>query len=290
MKKSKQKYIDYLKRIGITIPRYTLSEKQSLISRFGENCFSRLDDIDNTTKEAKELYYREKNNELEYSLAFTNIFIHDFLVKTMAFAEKNPHLFGKQIIDIGCDNGILTCFYAFMYPDAKVVGIDYIDESITCARNLAKKLALTNVSFENIKIENFNQEKFDTAISTAFIHEATGFSYGCSCDSKLDAQLAKNIACSISDILDLSATYISIERLSGADTIFKWIQASNAANLSINFEQSGKLEWASFGEKETFPIFVYKKESSRGTIDYSRFNALFNTNNSAIDDNLFSLL
>ena len=33
------------------------------------------------------------------------------------------------------DNGIVTCFYAWYYPEAEVVGVDINKPGIECARN-----------------------------------------------------------------------------------------------------------------------------------------------------------
>jgi len=61
-------------------------------------------------------------------------------------AAKEPPA-AKRILDIGCDNGIVTCFYASQFPDAEVLGIDRCAEGIACAEHLVRTLGLKNVVF-----------------------------------------------------------------------------------------------------------------------------------------------
>lgn len=63
------------------------------------------------------------------------------------FASVKEPPSAARIIDVGCDNGIATCFYASQYPNAEVLGIDRCAEGIACAEHLARMLGLKNVRF-----------------------------------------------------------------------------------------------------------------------------------------------
>ncbi len=52
-----------------------------------------------------------------------------------------------RILDIGCDTGIQTCFFATFYPESQVTGVDQCEKSLQCAQKLAERLGLTNVRF-----------------------------------------------------------------------------------------------------------------------------------------------
>jgi cyclopropane fatty-acyl-phospholipid synthase-like methyltransferase len=52
------------------------------------------------------------------------------------------------VLDLGCENGVLTCFYAILWPDEKVFGVKRSQAAVSAARELAKRLGLANVSFE----------------------------------------------------------------------------------------------------------------------------------------------
>lgn len=59
----------------------------------------------------------------------------------------------RSIFDFGCGVGILTTFYAKLFPDRTVVGIDRSPASIACATEKAKELGLINVRFECLDLD-----------------------------------------------------------------------------------------------------------------------------------------
>jgi SAM-dependent methyltransferase len=60
----------------------------------------------------------------------------------------------RSILDVGCGVGILTTFYARLYPDKTLVGIDRSPASIARAQEQAKALGLTNVRFECLDLDH----------------------------------------------------------------------------------------------------------------------------------------
>ena len=60
----------------------------------------------------------------------------------------------NRILDIGCNIGITTCFYATLYPEATIIGVDRNQVVIACAKKLAAKLHLTNVEFIEADVLN----------------------------------------------------------------------------------------------------------------------------------------
>ena len=46
------------------------------------------------------------------------------------------------LLDLGCGDGFLTCFYASMYPQAAVMGIDVDADAVAHASDLAGRLGL----------------------------------------------------------------------------------------------------------------------------------------------------
>ncbi|HEV8328539.1 MAG TPA: class I SAM-dependent methyltransferase [Nitrospiraceae bacterium] len=60
----------------------------------------------------------------------------------------------RSILDVGCGVGILTTFYARLYPDKTLVGIDRSSASIARAQEQAKSLGLANVRFECLDLDH----------------------------------------------------------------------------------------------------------------------------------------
>jgi 2-polyprenyl-3-methyl-5-hydroxy-6-metoxy-1,4-benzoquinol methylase len=59
----------------------------------------------------------------------------------------------KRVLDLGCNIGHLTTWYARTDPDRRVTGVDFSSPCIHAARANARKRALTNVEFQAADVE-----------------------------------------------------------------------------------------------------------------------------------------
>lgn len=59
----------------------------------------------------------------------------------------------KDVLDFGCGIGVLTIFYARLFPEKNFVGVDRSSASIAVARERADKLELRNLRFECVDVE-----------------------------------------------------------------------------------------------------------------------------------------
>ncbi len=57
------------------------------------------------------------------------------------------------VLDFGCGVGVLTTFYAKVFPNLMVVGLDRSGASVKAAQERAQALGLTNIRFESLDIE-----------------------------------------------------------------------------------------------------------------------------------------
>ena len=94
--------------------------------------------------------YAAKNQTLDLSLDSALIWSGDLYRAQLEqiavlLDEHSPH----RIIDIGCEQGLVTCIIATMFPEAEVVGIDPCREAIAGANELRERLRLKNVDFIN---------------------------------------------------------------------------------------------------------------------------------------------
>ena len=80
--------------------------------------------------------YEAKNASLDLSLDIASRFDGDFSRKYLKWFLGEGFGAPKSILDIGCESGLLTCFYASVYPDAEVLGIDRCMTAIARAEEL----------------------------------------------------------------------------------------------------------------------------------------------------------
>src|SRR6185437_13475142 len=59
----------------------------------------------------------------------------------------------KDVLDFGCGIGVLTIFYARLFPEKNFIGVDRSPASIVVARERADKLGLHNLRFECVDVE-----------------------------------------------------------------------------------------------------------------------------------------
>lgn len=59
----------------------------------------------------------------------------------------------KDVLDFGCGIGVLTIFYARLFPEKNFVGVDRSPASIAVARERTDKLGLRNLRFECVDVE-----------------------------------------------------------------------------------------------------------------------------------------
>lgn len=147
----------FLDAIGITPRRVVDDFERFLVAKHGAAGTSFLDlsrgrahatKQDTAYARLIEQLYRAKNANWELSRDITSQHAGRQYANYLSLfvAVKEPPT-ATRILDIGCDNGIATCFYASQFPDAEVVGIDRCAEGIACAQHLARILGLRNVTF-----------------------------------------------------------------------------------------------------------------------------------------------
>ena len=142
--------------------------------------------------EAKEIYENDqksteipgvkvKNKDLETTMDFAGYYYdlyRQFFAWFIDFKNSyDKNLDGKKVLDLGCDNGITTCFVANLYPNSEIIGVDKCKKGIKCAEEIAQKLGVKNVKFEAVdakKVDKFfKEEKFDLVLSNRSMLEIT---------------------------------------------------------------------------------------------------------------------
>ncbi len=80
---------------------------------------------------------------------------------------------GKSVLDFGCGVGILTTWYASMFPDCMVTGVDRSTQSVAVARQQAEAMKVKNVAFHSCVVPQEQlSETFDVIISTQALFQS----------------------------------------------------------------------------------------------------------------------
>lgn len=197
--------------------------------------------------------YQLKNVSLEFSLLTGAAFrgpVHQTVMRWVAERHYSP----ATILDVGCDNGILTCFYALLWPTATVMGIDISLAGVSRAQELAASLELTNVRFLTKSIEEFatpeKNSQFDLVLTTTVLHEAGYFAPMESNHWFLDEAFPAGQCKSASPVFSIVAGLLSIsggrwlgaEGLATPHLLWRWVGALQAAGLHLERDSCARLK------------------------------------------------
>ena len=183
----------------------------------------------------------------------------------------------RTVLDIGCENGILTCLLASMSPASKVIGIDCVEAAILAARELAARLKLENVTFEKIDARQFltkHMGNFSIITAILSMHEILKFPGGrtpfhweepywsleqvrlTSIDHPVVAFLEQ-----VRSALTPSGLFISLDRSPSSATTWWYAQCLQEAGVRISFRRSSRVDAKTTYGAEKFPIIVAERTS-----------------------------
>ncbi|MBU5335495.1 class I SAM-dependent methyltransferase [Intestinibacter bartlettii] len=217
--------------------------------------------------------YNIKNKDLETSMDFAGYY-HDLYRQFFTWIMKGENLDGKKILDLGCDNGITTCFVAGLYPNAQIVAVDKCKKGIKCAEEIAQKLELKNVRFESVdakKVDKFfKEEKFDVVLSNRSMLEITNLpklkSFW-SIDEVEDSIMVANSVVkffkSVEKVMADDAKLITFERLEGVEEILNFVKSMRESGLYIDTDSMCKIQFKELNDVEQMPLIVFDKTERR---------------------------
>jgi SAM-dependent methyltransferase len=221
--------------------------------------------------------YTLKNQNLDFGLDVAKR-LADFYKKYCSWVATNVVAPPNRLLDIGCDNGIITCFYAYLYPEAEVIGVDKSKSGIRCANQLAQILGLSNVSFVEMDFNEINHhfpnESFDMITSVRTLHEVMGtipFPVYWNLKDYLDEYPVKadfRYIKKIESLLEEDGKYISAERLENPAAVGQWANVLKLAGLSLDWDSSGFIEFHETGTNHKAPVLISSKTNQQvDTID-----------------------
>ncbi|MBZ0189211.1 MAG: class I SAM-dependent methyltransferase, partial [Candidatus Obscuribacterales bacterium] len=199
-------------------------------------------------------------------------------------------------IDVGCGNGILSCYLALRFPDAHISGFDISKEGIECAIKLAQKLNLKNTDFivadAHCQDDKLDSRKADLIISVASL----GLSQSESDDgveSSIYERYQKDSAKMRSTALELIASrldensgmFVSFDKVKDARAQISWAAQIQNSHLAIDIENCNWIRYVDI-ESETIslPVFVCRKETNIKKAGYNELIAFLLTDEERCTD------
>lgn len=233
-------------------------------------------------------FYPFKNSSYQISMALSGLYDTPLAKYICNFLLDNKKSLGKKILEVGCDNGVISCFLAKLCPDSQIVAIDKYEESITIAKKLAKNLQIENIEFKVLDVANLDDELFDTVISSRVAHEIQEGELGPSNarlflkeQGQILAKTFRNYAEILSRHLHNDGTLFSCERITRCCGILGWTFALNDAEIGFDAIVRDKV----FPRGEILLSFLGKKGVSTNDDDIlaKMIRSLFPNKNSLTD-------
>ena len=280
-----ENFIDqYFKKIGVGGSVKPEQFWRLLTKKFGKLADEFGDCVNARENGQKVDPYVLKNQTVEFANAIAAQFDVAKLRSTaLWFIREQFKLNDKMVLEIGCDNGILLCLIATLFPDTKFIGIDPCEPAIKIARERAKFLELTNIEFQVASLDTFveesNQTVFDLILSVTVFHELlTDHIFDSSKKIKSDSNSIFSIeeadnefipkCVEINDLnvltqkLSADGKFISIDRWGTQYDLLKWIRLNEKVGLCCSIPSSNMIRFKGIsGQSEILPLTVFFKGS-----------------------------
>ncbi|KAL8580143.1 hypothetical protein ACOMHN_044796 [Nucella lapillus] len=118
------------------------------------------------------LYATEEFNTWVHVTEFTKGLVANTILKTPGLKEQMEK--GIQAMEVGCGTGSVMCHLAAMFPKSHFLLTDLVPEGMEHAKNTAKKMNLTNVTFQLLNIFDTTDklnDSFDWILAFDVIHD-----------------------------------------------------------------------------------------------------------------------
>ncbi len=209
-----------------------------------------------------EQFYNFKNSDPRISRCFSEVFDGDIIRKACNYIAEHKEFFGSTILEVGCDCGIISCFLAKTFPEAKIVSIDRCAAAIEIAKQAAKEQGLENIVFLVCDLKDFN-EAFDTVFSMRTVQQNFKAEEDPVNDLGEQAEIFKEslnrYASAISRAVSDHGNLISIDRISRNALLLGWMEAMGAAGLTFNPSSYEELICEEDGDESVISASIFYK-------------------------------
>lgn len=111
-------------------------------------------------------FYDAKSENPDAAYAYSGMYDGSCYSSFAQWLDKNANKFGEEVLDVGCDCGIMTCLMARMFPSSHFTAVERSKNALAAAVKLAEKLQITNVDFIRKDVRDLKKDQmFDTVCS-----------------------------------------------------------------------------------------------------------------------------
>lgn len=217
-------------------------------------------------------FWETKNSDATLSLLLSSQFNWEFYQHYLSWCDGSivPSEV-ESLLDVGCDNGILTCYYAYRFPNARIVGLDKCRNAISVANLLADRLNLKNISFEVGDVIDtpkiLKSKSFSLITAIQFFSSAYGlpsFINHIDLPTISDPRSSDRITAlqTLKSLMNATASMITADRLTSPVSYHWWSRALFDAQLAIQWKRSTILSYGNEGIR--VPIFVADNQRTCG--------------------------
>lgn len=206
---------------------------------------------------------------LDVSVGYTGAM---YLAQLDALASVRGLTSARRVIDVGCENGLVTLFAAIRCPEAEVIGLDTSHSAVDRARELAQLLGIGNATFIATDIrEHEIGDPADVVLCSRVLtgeSRADGVEGGFLLVDGLtlpeSAPMATEIR-AIGTLVGDSGQLVTTERLPGADDAWEFIAALAKGGFRPDWSASVWVEGHELGDRQRWPMIVASRaaESTR---------------------------
>jgi 2-polyprenyl-3-methyl-5-hydroxy-6-metoxy-1,4-benzoquinol methylase len=297
--KDQQLVISYLNQLELKSCRNEKQYWSILASRHDKATLEKLDRAfdDRVKGNNLDTLYDIKNQNLRLSLDIDNFSADLYRQYFDWFMTNQKDKSPKKILDIGCENGIVSCFYAIRFPEAEVIGIDIQQNAISCAKELASQLEISNISFITTDLRDIKSfssiHSFDLITSLRSFHEIIGGFVEPPRHWSITEILEMDVDHTGIDFLRIvndllkeeTSQFINCERHPSIGSLLLWGKALNAASLNIHWDESRYIKFHEVGNEQQFPVLVATKQASELSLLEGIFKISIKDQNSFISIN-----
>ena len=218
--------------------------------------------------------YTLMNADYKTAMAFAGIHDESFYrVACNWLASRSEYITGN-VLDVGCNNGIISCFIAKFFPNCHVTGIDREPAGIAVAKELAQKLGLNNIDFICTEINEYKPDSlFDTLIASRTLAENRKFvvpepvtvSFLVKYKDAISEyrESLNGYAKVLSGLLNDDGNLVLVERIEDNEMMCGWVLSLKDNGICQKEEleelQANEVE----GTSHNFSGVVFKKENSK---------------------------